>query len=251
MYVYVFYLCCPRPITTPDQRHLSSPHVSPLPPCAAAPCAGRVVHAALSLVLCGREDVVEHANIVNLHTLAPDIEGATRQAALTATLIDKLNLTQQQLHTIATGSALYMQMLTSIVQERQCLQSKFAADSTQGGSSTTSSSASSSRTDLARLEQRQQRLEAQQKQAARLQLLIRKEMLLRMAGMTWFLGCLSVQQVAKACVLCWPFTLRLSLLAQEIQKRVEAERLHGGSPQPQACKEAATWVSSGLHSSSE
>jgi hypothetical protein len=199
---------------------------------------------------------VEHANMANLQILAPDIEGATRQAALTATLIDKLNLTQQQLHTIATGSAVYMQMLTSVVQERQCMQSKFAADSTQGGSSTTSSSASSSsasssRTDLARLEQRQQRLEAQQKQAARLQLLIRKEMLLRMAGMTWFLGCLSVQQVAKACVLCWPFTLRPSLLAQEMQKRVEAERLHGGPPQPQACKEAATWVSSGLRNSSD
>jgi hypothetical protein len=157
--------------------------------------------------------VVEHANIVNLQTLAPNIEGSTRQAALTATLIDKLNLTQQQLHTIATGSAVYMQMLTSMVQERQCRQSKFAADSTHGGSSTTSSSASSSRTDLARLEQRQQRLEAQQKQAARLQLLIRKEMLLRMAGMTWFLGFLSVQQVAKACILCWPFALRPSLLA--------------------------------------
>lgn len=76
-------------------------------------------------------------------------------------------------------------------------------------------------------------------------------MLLRMAGMTWFIGCLSVQQVAKACVLCWPFTLCPSLLAQEVQKRVEAEQTGSSSqPQPQPCKEAAAW-SSGPHNTND
>jgi hypothetical protein len=46
-------------------------------------------------------------------------------------------------------------------------------------------------------------------------------MMLRMAGMTWFIGCLSEQQIGKACVMCWPYTLRPSLLAQEIQRRTE------------------------------
>lgn len=121
---------------------------------AAALRACRVVHAALSLVLCGREDVVEHANIVNLQTLAPDIDDATRQAAQTSTLIDKLAMTPQQLHTIATGTSVYMHMLKSVVQERQALQSQFAADSQQGPA-ISSSSASSSRNDLARLQGQQ------------------------------------------------------------------------------------------------
>lgn len=194
----------------------------------------RVVHASMSLVMVGREDLVESANFCNLQTLEPDCEGATRQAALTATLIDKINLTAQQQHMVATGSAVYMQLLNSIIQERQRLQSQFAmADSKQASSIASSGrsvvSESSSLEDL--FKSRQQLLEAQNKQAARLQLLIRKEMMLRMAGMTWFIGCLSWTQLAKACVLCWPYTLRPSLLCQEIQKRAEAEQSNSSSQQ--------------------
>lgn len=179
----------------------------------------------------GREDVVESANFVNLQTLQPDTEGATQQAALTATLIDQLDITPAQQHVIATGTAMYMHVLQSVMQERQLLQSQFAApDSMQGSTTNGKANSSGSGSEAGAsssgpLEDvfghRQQQLEAQQKQAARLQLLIRKEMMLRMAGMTWFIGCLSEQQISKACVLCWPYTLRPSLLAQEIQRRAE------------------------------
>lgn len=180
----------------------------------------------------GREDVVEAANFVNLQTLQPDTEGATQQAALTASLIDQIGITPAQQHVIATGSSMYLNVLQSVMQERQLLQSQFAApDSMQGstsnGNANSSGSGSGVSSSSGPLEDvfghRQQQLEAQQKQAAWLQMLIRKEMLLRMAGMTWFIGCLSEQQIGKACVLCWPYTLRPSLLAQEIQRRAEQQ----------------------------
>lgn len=207
----------------------------------------KVVHAAISLVMVGKEDVVEAANFCNLQTLQPDTEGATQQAALTTSLIDHLDMTPAQQHVIATGSAMYLHVLQSVMQERQLLQSQFAAPESRQGSTVSGNAdgacdggsgdrdnsssgrggvvdaaASSSSAPLEELfRRRQQQLEAQQKQAARLQLLIRKEMMLRMAGMTWFIGCLSEQQIGKACVMCWPYTLRPSLLAQEIQRRAE------------------------------
>jgi hypothetical protein len=130
---------------------------------------------------------------------------------------------------------MYMQLLASVMQERQRLQLQFAdgkrssCSSSSSGASTAMSSIELLKKDL--LQGRQQKLEAQSKQAARLQMLIRKEMMLRMAGMTWFLGCMSAQQVAKACVLCWPYTLRPSLLAQEIMRR--AQGAQSGTPQSQ------------------
>jgi hypothetical protein len=207
----------------------------------------------MSLVTVGREDAVENANIVNLHTLQLDIDGATKQAALTSSLIDKLSMTPQQQHEIATGSAMYMRVLSPVMQERQRLQSQFAASASSETSMQDpsniniagSNGLASSGPLLGDLfKARQQRLEAQQKQAARLQLLIRKEMMLRMAGMTWFIGCLSAQQLAKACLLCWPYLLRPSLLATEIQKRAEAEQSGSAQQQPH-CQQCSDTVPAG------
>jgi hypothetical protein len=188
--------------------------------------------------MAGWEDLAERANIINLHTLEPNVEGGTQRAAATHTLIDPIGITPEQQHVIATGSAMYMQLLDSVIQERQRLQSQFAAARNQQDPHIADSNGSSGAMSSKLLVEdkfmtRQQLLEAQQKQAARLQLLIRKEMMLRMAGMTWFVGCLSPQQVAKACVLCWPYTLRPSLLAQEIQKRAEAEQSGSSQSQPE------------------
>lgn len=182
----------------------------------------------LSCTMAGRCDLVERLNILNLHSMQPDEEGANQQAAKTATLIDRMGITPEQQHVIATGSAMYMQLLEAVMQERQRLQSQFAdLDAINQASSSNASSNSISsmelRADLAA--GRQEQLEAQRKQVARLRLLMQKEFILRMAGMTWFLGCLSWKQLSKAVVLCWPFTLRPSLLATEIQKRYEQERL--------------------------
>jgi len=198
----------------------------------------------MSLIMVGREDLVEFLNIVNLETMEADVEGANAQAATTAALIDKISLSPQQQHVIATGCSMYMQLLGSVMQERQRLQLQFAAaQGTSEGSSagSNSSCSSSSKTLLTdQFEGRQQLLEAQQKQVARLQLLMQKEFILRMAGMTWFIGCLSWQQIAKATVLCWPYTLRPSLLAREIWKHAEkqqADSQAGKSCSPGSCSD--------------
>lgn len=171
----------------------------------------RTIHAAMSMVMLGREDIVESLNIVNLDTLQPDVEGAVQHAARIGRLIDKMDLTSQQQHVISTGIAVYMQILSAVAQERQHLQSQFACLEEQADGNNSGAEAAAG----------QQTLDTQQKQAARLQLLMRKEFILRMAGMAWFCGCLTWQQVAKAVVLSWPYTMRPLLLAQEIQKREE------------------------------
>jgi len=179
----------------------------------------RIIRVAMSMVMLGREDIVESLNIVNLDTLQPDVEGAVQHAARIGRLIDKMDLTSQQQHVISTGIAVYMQILSGVAQERQHLQSQFACLEQQADDSNSGAEAAGGLPQAG-----QQTLDTQQKQAVRLQLLMRKEFILRMAGMTWFCGCLTWQQVAKAVVFSWPYTMRPLLLAQEIQKREERQR---------------------------
>lgn len=203
----------------------------------------RTLHPTMSLVMLGRTDIVEAANLMNLETLQPDEEGATQRAAKTGALIDRLDLSQQQRRNIAIGASVYLPLINSVVHERQRLQSQFAAapdgcggggDGSSsgggGGASAGSGSSSSSRAmstqggctaeDLFS-EERQQLLQAQERQADRLTQLMHKEFYLRMAGLSQFIGALSWAQIAKASVLCWPYCLRVPLLMLEICKREE------------------------------
>lgn len=187
----------------------------------------------MSCLAVGRQDVVESINVLNMQSMEADVEGAVRQAGKVASLIDKLELTQQQQHVIATGSSMYMRLLCSVSQERQRLQAQVAAMDKEAPAAAVGSSTSGSRPDdtndststtlreLEALEIRPEVLEKQQQQVARLQLVLQKEFFMRMAGMTWFVGCLSWQQLSKAVVLSWPYAMRPLLLAQAIQRRHE------------------------------
>ena len=164
------------------------------------------MHAAMSLIMIGREDIVETLNIINLNTLQPDPEGSLHVTTQAARTVSRLQLTPQQQSIIATGTGMYMRLLEAITQERQQLQLQFAATaeplvksesnagsmaagSTQQPCLSVQGGQSAAETDS--LASRQARIEAEQQRSARLQLLMQKEYILRMAGMAWVVGCLT------------------------------------------------------------
>ena len=165
-----------------------------------------MVNTAMSCLMAGRADVVESVNVMNLETLQPDVEGAVQQAACTASLVDKIGITPQQQHVIALSTSLYMQLLRPVTQERQQLQAQLAVAVAAGQAPDSIVSCAAFQRPgsvLHVLEDRQEMLDVQQQQAARLQMLLQKEFFLRMAGMAQFVGCLSWHQFAKAVVMCW------------------------------------------------
>lgn len=167
----------------------------------------------MSLIMVGREDIVETMNIINLDTLKADAEGSQHAAAQVASTVGRLQLTQQQHTIIGTGTSLYMRLLQNVMSERQQLQMQFsdtaswppaapaqAANNFGGNSSQQHSSqgqqqgdirqqhglgagagASSSRTSSGTsslpdsFSSRQAQLEAEQQRMSRLQLLMHKE----------------------------------------------------------------------------
>lgn len=55
---------------------------------------------------------------------------------------------------------------------------------------------------------------------------------LRMAAMSWFIGCLSFEQFSKLAVLSWPYAMRTLFVATEVMQQWEKsteQRLQAGS----------------------
>jgi hypothetical protein len=55
---------------------------------------------------------------------------------------------------------------------------------------------------------------------------------LRLAALTFFAGCLTYEQLSRASVMCYPYTMRLLFLATEIMQQRDA-RLAAQQPQQQ------------------
>ena len=132
---------------------------------------------------------------------------------------------------------MYLRLLESIKEERQQLQLQFATPAAEPeGEPDPGPGTDTLRVDLrsrsSRAQQLQEdsfcgrhaRLEAEQQRSARLQLLMQKEYTLRMGGMAWVVGCLSWPQMSRAAVLSWPFPVRMSLLAREVQKQWDLQQ---------------------------
>jgi hypothetical protein len=145
-----------------------------------------VMHAVMSLIMVGREDIVETMNIINLDTMRPDPEGSQVVVSQAATSARRLRLTAQQQNIIATGTELYMGLLQTVVQERQQLQTQFSdpalwAQQQQQqapGQGPAVSSGGSNNTDISvpdSFNSRHAHLEAEEQRMARLQLLMQKE----------------------------------------------------------------------------
>lgn len=80
----------------------------------------------MSLILIGREHIVETMNITNLDSLSPDPEAAQHVAARVSCTVQALQLTPKQTAIIVTGTRLYRQLLQKVLDKRQQLQMEFA-----------------------------------------------------------------------------------------------------------------------------
>lgn len=178
-----------------------------------------------SLVMIGRQDVVEKALAMNLETMQPDpTAAASHQAAQAACCLPMLGLSEQQQEFIAAGMGLYFDILQSIHQERQQLNSQMTAATAEESEAITAAdkqqdsgcrsissgadmasltcSGSSSGDHHVTLPDRQEQLQKQQQLTSRLNLLLHKEVspharmhVLACSGVCW--GWVQVF------VLCW------------------------------------------------
>jgi hypothetical protein len=134
-----------------------------------------------SLIMNGRQSVVEAALAINLETMKPEpAEAAAHQAAQAAVLVPMLQLTEQQQEIVSVGMGLYYDLLAVIHHERQDINSQMntvdeaAEDSGEAGSP--NSRASSTRDGpLQDLPDRRERLQKQEALTNRLDLLLHKE----------------------------------------------------------------------------
>jgi hypothetical protein len=155
----------------------------------------------------GRQDVVEKALAMNLETMQPEpAAAASHQAAQATCCLPMLDLSEQQQEFIAAGMGLYFDILHSIHQERQQLNSQMtaaaeeaeamaAADKQQdSGCRSISSGAdmasptcsgSSSGDHHVTLPDRQEQLQKQQQLTSRLNLLLHKEVSLMRECVCW------------------------------------------------------------------
>jgi hypothetical protein len=97
------------------------------------------------------------------------------------------------------------------------------ADSTGGSSSSLSSLPDG-------LHSLHRDLEGHQRSTDRMQVLLRKEFMLKAAAVGWFLGCVSWRQITKACVLAWPYPLRTSLLIHKIARYAQENGFTSAPP---------------------
>lgn len=208
----------------------------------------RYMHYMASLVLLGKQDVIELAFSINLDTMTCEpAAAASHQAAQAATLVPLLDLSEQQQELIAAGTTLYYDLLQPIHLQRHRVHEELAAvekeydvqrdgggectsadghddgdgDAKPGAVDPGSSSSGSNSGKLERLSSRQALLHKQQELTSRLSLLLHKEYCVRLTGMGWFIGCLSYTQLSKLAVMCWPYGMRVLFLATEIMRHRE------------------------------
>jgi hypothetical protein len=145
----------------------------------------RQIKLIVSLVLLGRQDVIEAAQPFNLQTLAIEPEEANQHVtAWPALVVPLLKLSEQQEELTAVGMHLYYEQLAATHQERrdidQLMTVVVANEHSSSGSSTPeaalgSFSSCNSSEQLESLPDRQELLEKQQELISRLNLLLHKE----------------------------------------------------------------------------
>lgn len=165
----------------------------------------------MSAIIHGRSELIAQVNSYNLQDMtdAPDTLPAiiTRQAEIPAVL----DLTEQQVQDIATGSALFSRLMQGILEEQRQVQE-------QCDSSTSASSSSNASQAFSSLNSLHQDWEARQNRTRRVQVLLRKEYAVRAAAAAWVAGCLSWEQYTKAVIAAWPSVLLVTHLAVSIPK---------------------------------
>lgn len=152
-------------------------------------CCCRYGHLLASFVLLGREDVSERSHHINLDTMvAGEVEAtAQQQARLVAQLMPALQLSEQQQELIAVGTHLHYVLVAAVHQERKELDVQMTATLLEGSSLSMSTSVdpassagsragSGDTTDqMQSIQHRRSVLDRQQQLAARLALLLHKE----------------------------------------------------------------------------
>lgn len=224
---------------------------TPRPSC--APAHPRYLQALVSMVVADKHDLVEEHYTYNCDSLVPFVtlaEHAPDLAAAAAAKVPQLSLPDEQLRIIANGMTVLQEQLDAITSERQRLQSAIAVEGTCGCSSSAHSGCCSSGmagsptltfsgTSLGgfsddpsaqlcvyhtscnasacnAMDRRWTQLDQQQR-LRRLGVVLRKEALLCVSGMAWFVGCLTWEQLAQAAVMCWPYPLQLSIWPVAVQ----------------------------------
>jgi hypothetical protein len=144
-----------------------------------------------SLVMLGRQDIIEKSISINLETMVyQPAEAAAHQQAQAAILAPLLGLSEQQQEYIAVGMQLYFDLVAAIHQQRQQVNSEMTAANEQRPDTTTNSNSrmsddgsrevgtptsGSSSERLESLPDTQELLEKQQQLTERLNLLLHKE----------------------------------------------------------------------------
>lgn len=165
----------------------------------------------MSAIIHGRPELIAQVNSYNLQDLtdAPDSLPAnvTKQSERIPAV---LGLTQQQLQDIKAGSALFSCLMQGILDEQRQAQAQCNSSSADSSSISSSSSSSDS------LDSLQQDNDAEQNKTRRMQVLQRKEFVVRAATAAWLAGCLSWEQYTTASIAAWPSVLLVTQLAVAI-----------------------------------
>lgn len=111
--------------------------------------------------------------------------------------------------------------------------------------STSSSTSSHSDSYCFPLLDRAEQLEQQQEQLRRLQSLMRKESILRLIGMVWFLGLLSYKQLVQAAIMCWPYPVQFEAVAEAVRQHAARQQPTQKGARQAAAAAAATAVAVG------
>lgn len=185
----------------------------------------------MSLILSGRAHVVEEISLFSLATLTVEMDTDSNHTAQIAGMPALMNLTEKQLQEISAGTSLFMRLLNGVLREQQQLQAELTCDTNMsaapsssssdslGGDSNGTGGSSSCLSSLPDgLHSLHRDLEGHQRSTTRLQVLLRKEYMLKAAAVGWFLGCVSWRQIVKACVVSWPYPLRATMLTQQIAR---------------------------------
>jgi len=153
----------------------------------------------------------------DLSRLEPDPQAFDLATSRHANIPPELGLSLLQCQDIAAGHALFQSLFDGIVQQAKPFQAAGRASTSDAGQHMNTSSGGSRGSSSAKLlTQLRADLEAGKHKGSRMWVLLRKEGALRAAECFWVIGCLSWEQLTLASILCWPYVLRLPLLAQEI-----------------------------------
>lgn len=161
----------------------------------------------------------------NLSTLEPTTHNLSEaQAARYATLPPLLGLAPQQLQMVVVGLPLFQDLVQGVIHERQQLQAGLVAECSTPSGRSSSDSAHDPKISSSILSSVQEHmLEQDERNTCRLQALLFKDCVLRLAVCAWWVGTMSWSQLTLAASLVYPYPLRPMLLMMEIAKYAQQQ----------------------------